>query len=222
MKRTSDPTILAVSIGQGVTMTKRKTILKDPLTDLDQPAIRADEPTVAPDDKGAVRTFLNQGLETVATLKDTATRSVRQRFHTKPEERAQQATGGQLELLGGTLGTGTTSIQRFGADKRLGFVSTAGDFINLESDIESISAKPDREEHRALSAIGWAWGVGALMGPAGVLLGGGIRFLHPRRMILEMRLRNGRTLVARTDSVTVNALQELARKSAAGAAEQPA
>jgi len=200
-------------------MPKRKTILNDPLIDQGSPTVRADEPMAASGDTGAIRAFLSQSLDGLTTLKDTATRSVRRRLDTTPEERAQQAAGGQLELLGGSLGTGMTSIQRFGADRRVGFVSFAGDFINLESDIESIVAWPDRQEHRALSAIGWAWGVGAFMGPIGALLGGGVRFLHPRRMILEMRLRKGRSLTARTDSVTVNALYELAHASAA--AEQP-
>ena len=201
-------------------MPKRKTILNDPLVDSSAPTIDADAPTATATsgDTGAMREFLNQGLESLTSMKDKATRSVRQQLGTTPEERAQQATGGQLELLGGNLGTGVRSIQRFGVDGCIGFVSAAGDFINLESEIESIVASPDRHEHRALSAIGWAWGVGTFLGPIGILLGGGIRFLHPRRMILEVRLRNGRTLVARTDQVTANALHQLARISPANVA----
>jgi len=199
-------------------MPKHKTILNDLLIDSSFPTIDTDEPTVASGDTGAIRTFLNHGLESLTSMKDTATRSVRRQLGTTPDERARQATGGRLELLGGNLGTGMRSIQRFGVDGRIGFVSSAGNFINLESEIESVVACLDRHEHRALSAIGWAWGVGTFLGPVGILLGGGVRFLHPRRMILEMRLRNGRTLIARTDQVTVNALHELARISHVNAA----
>jgi len=61
-------------------MPKRKTILKDPLIDPGSLTILADEPTVASGDTGAIRSFLNQGLESLTTMKETATRSARRRF----------------------------------------------------------------------------------------------------------------------------------------------
>ena len=82
----------------------------------------------------------------------------------------------------------------------------------MESEIDSVALQPDQREHRLLSATGWALAAGAVMGPVGVALGGGIRLLHPKRIMLNLALRDGRMLTARTDAVTCAALQALATR----------
>jgi len=42
--------------------------------------------------------------------------------------------------------------------------------------------------------------------------GGGLRLLSPRRMIVQLWLTNGETLIVRTDSVTASGLAALARR----------
>jgi ADP-glucose pyrophosphorylase len=46
---------------------------------------------------------------------------------------------------------------------------------------------------------------------------GGIRLLHPRRMFVDCRLRDGRVFAARTDAVTAGALEAIGRATSATA-----
>lgn len=188
-------------------MAKRVTIKNDPLGDLN-PAERPDNPPATnPDAEPTTRGTADQSKEALTKRKAAARPSVREATGRR-KERVHRAAGGQLELLGGSFGTGLASIRRFG-DGRIGFISPTDERVNLESEVEAVTSSRDREEHRLLSAAGWAWAAGAIMGPLGVALGGGLRLLHPKRMMLNVRLRDGRMLVARTDSVTCAALQAL-------------
>jgi hypothetical protein len=53
-------------------------------------------------------------------------------------------------------------------------------------------------------------------GAPGAIVGGGLRLLHPRHMIFEMRLRDGRSCVGRTDGLTIGALDAIARTRPVG------
>jgi hypothetical protein len=193
-------------------MPKRSTIQRDPL--VDSPAVHTGEPPAAPPATAPPGAGLHDAREVSPRRRDTVERRAARRPDGAHAERARRAAGGRLELLGGNLGIGVASIRRFGAERRIGFVSPAEEFIDVESEVESVAIQPDREEHRLLSATGWAWGVGTFLGAAGIVLGAGLRLLHPRRMILQIALRDGRTLVARTDSVTADALAALAGTAA--------
>lgn len=124
-------------------------------------------------------------------------------------KKAAEAVGGRLEILGGDLGIGSCTIGRI-RGKRIGFIAPVGGTIDLEADLDTVCSWPDRGEHRALAAVGWAWALGSIAGIFGLAAGVGIRLLHPKRMIAEMVLSDGRKLIVRTDSVTTTALADLA------------
>jgi hypothetical protein len=189
-------------------MPKRSTIQKNPLEELGETKSKEAAPPV---DAGqpAAGDLPGPGRDALAKLKAMANRTIGDRGGESHTDRVQRAKGGWLELLGGSLGTGRASISSYGKNRRLGF-TVQGEFIDLESTIDTVEAMSDRGEHRLLSAAGWAWMAGILFGPAGVALGGGVRLLHPRKMVVNIRFRDGRTIVARTDSITAAALQEIA------------
>jgi len=190
-------------------MSKRTIINNDPISNLNQPEQPGDGPPALLDAQPPSRAIADRSNGSLAALEDPAQRLAHPPALTQGE-RVHRATGGRLELLGGSFGTGIALIRRFGTEQRIGFISSTGEHVDLESEVESVASLPDRQEHRLLSAAGWALAAGAIMGPLGVALGGGVRLLHPKRMMLDVRLRNGRMLAARTDSVTCAALQALA------------
>jgi hypothetical protein len=124
--------------------------------------------------------------------------------------KAHPALGGRIEIIGGDFGIGLRVIALFGDSGHVGFVAPSGDVIDLNQELDVVVAWRDRTEHRFLSAAGWGWALGTVAGPVGIILGAGVRLLHPRRMLLELRLGGHRVLVARTDHVTVKALEDLA------------
>jgi hypothetical protein len=190
-------------------MSKCTIVDNDPTGNLNQPEQPGDGPPDQSDTQPPLPAVADRSKGLLAALKDTAQRLVHPPALTQ-DERGHRATGGRLELLGGSLGTGIVLIKRFGPERRIGFISPAGEHVDLESEVESVASLPDQQEHRLLSATGWALAAGAIVGPLGVAVGGGVRLLHPKRMMLDVRLRNGRMLTARTDSVTCAALQALA------------
>jgi len=190
-------------------MSKCTNVANDQTGNLNQPEPPSDDPAAQSDPQPPLRANADRNKGLFAALKDTAERLVHSPELTQ-DERGHRATGGRLELLGGSFGTGVALIKRFGPEQRIGFMSPTGEHVDLESEVESVASLPDQQEHRLLSATGWALAAGAIMGPLGVALGGGIRLLHPKRMMLNVRLRDGRMLTARTDSVTCAALQALA------------
>jgi hypothetical protein len=119
------------------------------------------------------------------------------------------AVGGRLEILGGDLGTGSEVVWRYGRSGRIGFIAPTGRFVDLAVELEAVLAWSDRADHPVLSAIGWAWVLGSMAGVFGLAAGGGLRLLFPRRMIVKLRLRDGSDFVARTDRLTVTALEAM-------------
>ncbi|MGL4959882.1 MAG: hypothetical protein ACRC67_01530 [Inquilinus sp.] len=203
-------------------MAKRSTIQNDPLGKLDQPTGEAVEPAAAPADApGPARTVVDHGRAVFSTLTDVARKTLGGRPRGALAERMKLVAGGRLELLGGDFGVGLVRIRRLGPDGRFGFVAPGGEQVILDAEVAAVLGWPDRQEHRLLSATGWAWTVGSVIGPAGVALGAGIRLLHPGQRMLNLRLRDGRMLVARTDSVTVAGLDALALMAEGDAAPQP-
>lgn len=184
-------------------MPKRKTIGKNPLSEAPAEATPA-VAEIAPPPKPA-----SASAVAAPVFKNAISNTVRRMVRIGGD--AGAAVGGRLEILGGDLGFGGTTIWRFGRQQRMGFSAPNGQLIDLEGELHEIRAWPDREEHRVLSAVGWAWALGSLGGIFGVVAGGGIRLLQPKRMVMELSLRDGRKLVARTDSVTAAALEELSR-----------
>jgi hypothetical protein len=181
------------------------------------PARSAAEPATA---RGLIhlgRDALDRGRDTLERMRE----AVRRRRRAEGAEAARRAVGGRLDLLGGAFGTGTVWIKLFGPDDRPGFLTPQGEHVDLIAAVDDMVAWPDRQEYRLVGAIGWAWTVGTVGGPLGALLGGGIRLLHPRRMFLILRLRDGRELSARTDSVTTDAVEAIVR-AARGGADTPA
>ena len=183
-------------------MPKRKTIGKNPLSVAEEAAPAVAEIASPPKPVSA-------SAMAAPVFKNAISNTVRRMVRIGGE--AGAAVGGRLEILGGDLGFGGTMIWRFGRQQRMGFAAPSGRLVDLEGELQAIRAWPDRDEHRVLSAVGWAWALGSLGGIFGVLAGGGIRLLQPRRMVIELNLRDGRKLVARTDSVTATALEELSR-----------
>jgi hypothetical protein len=153
------------------------------------------------------RDALDRGRDTFERMRE----AMRRRRRAEGAEAARRAVGGRLDLLGGAFGTGTVWIKLFTPDDRPGFLSPQGEHIDLMTAVDDMVAWPDRQEYRLLGALGWAWTIGTVGGPIGALLGGGIRLLHPRRMFLILRLRDGRELSARTDSVTTDAVEAIVR-----------
>lgn len=186
-------------------MAKRMTIKNDPLRDInltehpEQPGDEAHKSPALDSDSDRSEAALTKRKNVGPLPGDSQTSGSKQEAHL--------ATGGRLELLGGSFGTGVTSIRRF--DGHIGFISPSSERINLESQVEAVTSSPDREEHRFLSVAGWACAGGIFLGPLGIALAGGLRLLHPKRMVLNMRLHDGRMLVVRTDSVTCAALRRL-------------
>ncbi|MBW8727327.1 MAG: hypothetical protein JF625_19540 [Inquilinus limosus] len=174
--------------------------------------------TVQNNPLGPARTVADDSRTVFSSLKNKAHKTLGWTPRRTPAERAGLAAGGRLELLGGDFGTGIVSIRRLGPDGLLAFVAPGGEEVVLDTEVAAVLAWPDRQEHRFLSAGGWAWTVGSVIGPVGVALGAGIRLLHPAQRMLNLRLRDGRELVARTDSVTVAGLDALARAAGADAA----
>jgi hypothetical protein len=132
--------------------------------------------------------------------------------------KARRMVGGHLEILGGDLGSGNCAIWPGPRDRRIGFVAPNGRRVDIARDLATIHAWGDGAEHRYLSAIGWAWVLGSLGGIAGVIVGGGLRLLEPRRMMVILGLEDGSRLVARSDAVTIAGLRALVgpRASAMG------
>src|SRR5665213_2493830 len=128
------------------------------------------------------------------------------------DAKARRAVGGRLEIFGGDLGAGASTIWRHGSRQAIGFFAPTGRLIDLNAELDSVATAQDRTEHRVLSTLGWAWVIGSLGGIIGIMAGGGLRLLSPRRMILQLRLTDGGTLVVRTDSVTASGLAALARR----------
>jgi hypothetical protein len=159
------------------------------------------------------RDALDRGRDTLERMREAMLR----RRRAEGAEAARRAVGGRLDLLGGAFGTGTVWIKLFGPDDRPGFLSPQGEHIDLMTAVDNMAAWPDRQEYRLVGALGWAWTIGTVGGPIGALLGGGIRLLHPRRMFLILRLRDGRELSARTDSVTTDAVEAIVRTARGGA-----
>lgn len=120
---------------------------------------------------------------------------------------ARRMVGGNLEILGGDLGSGNRAIWPQGRDKRVGFVAPNGRSVDIARDLATVQAWGDGAEHRYLSAAGWAWVLGSLGGIPGAIAGGGLRLLEPRRMMVVLGLRDGTRLVARSDAVTVASLK---------------
>lgn len=128
--------------------------------------------------------------------------------------RAQHAIGGRLEFLGGDLGRTTMYIGRHGDGGRIGCVLANG-FLDLESQVASITAWPDYTDHRLIEALGWGWGISLVGGPFGAIIGFTIRMVQPRHMIFDMRLRDGRQCIGRTDGVTIGGLAAIAEDNTA-------
>jgi hypothetical protein len=182
-----------------------KTIRTGPPADTRSPASAAPER----EDRSQSRGLIVRSRETFAKVREVATDGIGRRA--SGPRASRRAAGGRLDLVSGAFGIGSVWIALFGPDQQPGFVSPQGDFVNLAADVEAPLVWPDREEYRLLSAIGWAWTMGTMAGPLGVVLGGGIRLMHPRRMFVDCRLRDGRTFAARTDSVTAGALEAIGR-----------
>jgi hypothetical protein len=122
---------------------------------------------------------------------------------------ARRMVGGHLEILGGDLGSGSRAIWPLPGDGRIGFVAPNGRRVDIGRDLVRVHAWGDGAEHRYLSAIGWAWVLGSLGGIPGVLVGGGLRLLEPRRMMATLGLGDGSRVVARTDAITIAGLKAL-------------
>jgi hypothetical protein len=180
-------------------MAKRSTIARDPLAAVSD---AVETPDLAAPGIVAV----------AATAKTAPTRlagSANAEATAIPSAAAARSVGGRLEILGGDLGSGTATIWRYGRSERLGFVAPIGRQVDLAAELEAVLAWPDPSDHRVLGAVGWAWVVGSVAGIFGLVAGGGLRLLWPRRMLVRLRLRDGRDLVARTDQVTVAGLEAL-------------
>jgi len=197
-------------------MPRRKTIGKDPLG-ADVPV--SNFPHEARASIIGVESRPAQRLRDIIAFSDGITRGVPM-SHNKYRQRvgarakADLALGGRLEIIGGDFGIGSCIIGLLDGGKYVGFVTPSGRVVDLHEELDTIVAWPDRTEHRFLSAAGWGWALGILAGPVGIVLGAGVRLLHPRRMLLELRLRGRGVLVARTDLVTVRALEDLALNQA--------
>lgn len=130
--------------------------------------------------------------------------------------KALRIVGGRLEILGGDLGTGSRAIWPLETENEIGFVAPNGRVIDLVRELDTALIAQDRTEHRYLSAVGWAWVLASFGGFVGLAAAAGLRLLEPRRMMVQVRLSDGATIVTRTDSVTASGLAALAavRKSA--------
>ena len=124
--------------------------------------------------------------------------------------KARRAVGGRVEIFGGDLGSGVRVIWPTTSNEGIGFVAPSGRNVDLTRELDAVTAWPDSTEHRYLSAIGWAWVFGSLGGIVGLLAGGGLRLLEPKRIIVSVALSDGATFFGRTDHVTVAGLTALA------------
>jgi hypothetical protein len=166
-----------------------------------------DTPPAAQAEPSRTQRLVTQSRETLVKMREIATDGVGRRA--SGPEASRRAAGGRLDLISGAFGCGSVWIRLLGPEKLPGFVSPQGGHVNLAIDLDTLRVWPDREEHRLLGVIGWATTLGAMGGLLGAALGGGIRLLHPRRMFVDCRLRDGRTFAARTDSVTAGALEAI-------------
>jgi hypothetical protein len=185
-------------------------VLDAPIPQEAPAAVTLDAEAAADAPETARRSLVRRSSAAVTGLATSTKDTFRRRLR-GDRNRSRDAIGGKLELLGGELGIKMASIQRYGEAKRVGFHAADGSFIDLQGQIATIVSRPDRNDFRIIEAVGWAVALGALIGVPGAVLGGGIRLLHPARMICEARLRDGRGFVARTDSVTMAALGAMAR-----------
>lgn len=124
--------------------------------------------------------------------------------------KARRIVGGRLEILGGALGTGSRAIWPLGTESKIGFVAPNGRTVDLVQELDAALVARDGTEHRYLSAAGWAWVLASFGGFVGLAAAAGLRLLEPRRMMVQMRLADGSTIVARTDSITASGLAALA------------
>jgi hypothetical protein len=189
-------------------MAKRSTIGKDPLSEA-----RSDFPFAA-ETNVVDLTTVTAAKESSAPppVRQRAERSSPRSVHVE-DARARCAVGGRLEIFGGDLGAGASVIWRHGPNERIGFVAPTGRLVDLATELAAAQSFQDRTEHRMLSTLGWAWVVGSLGGIVGLVAGGGLRLLIPRRVILQMRLIDGSKMVVRTDSITESGLRALAQLS---------
>ncbi len=98
-----------------------------------------------------------------STLTDVARKTLGGRPRGALAERMKLVAGGRLELLGGDFGVGLVRIRRLEPDGRFGFVAPGGEQVILDAEVAAVLGWPDREEHRLLSATGWAWTVGSVI-----------------------------------------------------------
>jgi hypothetical protein len=187
-------------------MPKRRTIGKDPLAEA-----RSDFPFAAETNVVALAAVTAAKESPIPAPLPGRAEAPKSESVLIEDERARCAVGGRLEIFGGDLGAGASVIWRHGPGERIGFVAPTGRLIDLASELETAQSWQDRTEHRVLSTLGWAWVIGSLGGIVGILAGGGLRLLLPRRVILQMRLLDGSKMVVRTDSVTESGLKALAR-----------
>jgi hypothetical protein len=202
---------------------RRTTIGRDPLAAEEAVEVEAEaEAPPPPAVSEPSRSLVVRGRTALAQMTDTTLQLARRGGSSRRRgangDRGRDAVGGRLEIWGGAFGRRTVPIELFGDERRMGFIVDSAEFIDLETTVAAVTAWPDHTEHRVLAAIGWGWAFGAVAGTAGAIVGGGLRLLHPRSMIFEMRLRDGRNCVGRTDGVTVRALKALALLGAAPAA----
>ncbi len=186
-------------------MAKRRTIGKDPLSagiaDFNYSAEIVPMPKANPAPQGPSRQPEQSGQKPIII-----------------DGKSRRAVGGRLEILGGDFGAGSRPIWPLGDDGAIGFVAPSGRRIDLGRELVAVAAWPDRTDRRYLGAAGWAWVLASLGGVVGLLAGGGLRLLEPRRMMVTVQLDDGAKLVARTDSVTVAGLRALADSRSAAKA----
>jgi hypothetical protein len=184
-------------------MAKRRTIGKDPLSQAHGESLYSAEIVPMPiAGGGAAKDHAETAAEAAAVIANEPVIVV--------DGKARRVVGGRLEILGGDLGTGSRVIWPSGPTGRIGFVAPTGRAVDLGQELDVVSAWPDHTERRYLSAAGWAWVLASLGGIVGLVAGGGLRLLEPRRMMVKMLLSDGSQLVARTDSVTVAGLKAFA------------
>jgi hypothetical protein len=188
-------------------MAKRRTIDKDPLSGAMTETVYSAE--IVPMPMANTMAAID-GAKPVATSPET----VRPVPIMAVDDMGRRAVGGRLEILGGDLGSGSRVIWPQGPGGRIGFAAPSGRFVDLGGELDEAQAWPDRTEHRLLGAVGWAWVLASLGGIVGILAGGGLRLLEPRRMIAKMSLSDGAQLVVRTDAVTVSGLKAIAEARA--------
>ena len=107
----------------------------DMTDNLNQPELSGDGPPARSDTQPSVRAIAGRSNGLLAALKNTARSLVHLPALTQ-DEQGRRATGGRLELLGGSFGTGIALIKRFGPEQSIGFISPAGEHVDLEAELE--------------------------------------------------------------------------------------